>query len=229
MADALTMFADKVVHVTLSGRMLSGAEIWQTGFYMGKAAGEADAPNQAFADNVRDKWLAFWTNGSNGVSQFYTFEEVKCARLDKAGRYDGSDVITSHPAVATAGGSGGSPLPPQVSLVATLIGGSGKGYGGKGRMYLPGINFPISNTGHLGTLEAQTICNNLKTFFQAMYDDANTTDVPVNASKGSTKFLGAGNRSVPINGVRVGDVYDTQRRRRDAIQESYKVSTLIGP
>lgn len=222
-------FADKVTHVTLTGRMLSGAEIWQTGFYMGKAAGGADEPNQAFADNVRDKWLTFWTNGSNGVSQFYTFEEVKCARLGKDGKYDGSAVVTSHPAVATAGGSGGNALPPQVSLVATLIAGSGKGLAGKGRMYLPGINFPISNTGHLGTLETQTICTSLATFFQAMYDDANTTDVPINASRGHIKFFGAGARNVPINGVRVGDVYDTQRRRRDAIQESYKVSGLIGP
>lgn len=225
----LTEYADKVTHVTLTGKMLGGNEIWQTGFYMGKAAGESEVPSQAFADAVRDAWLTFWTNGQNGVSQFYTFEEVKCARLGKDGRYDGSAVVTSHPAVATVGGSGGNALPPQIALVATLIGGSGKGFAGKGRMYLPGINFPIDGTGHLGNLESQKICDNLAIFFNAMYATLTSGDIPINASRGSSKFLGAGARNVPINGVRVGNVYDTQRRRRDALAESYKVSGLIGP
>lgn len=225
----VTAFAHKVVHVTLSGKMLSGNEIWQTGFYMGELTADAEVPSQTFADNVRNLWQTFFTNGQNGVSQYYTFEEVKCARLGLDGRYDGSAVVQSFPTAAVVGGSGGNALPPQVALVATLIGGSGKGYGGKGRMYLPGINFPIDNTGHLGNLETQKITDDLAIFFNAVYALTDSPGVPVNASRGSTKFAGAGARNVPINGIRVGNVYDTQRRRRDAVAETYKVSGLVGP
>ena len=229
MTTNLTVFADKVVHVTMSGTMLQSQEIWQTGFYLGKAAGEADVPTQALADSIRDAWLTFWTNGQNGINQYYLFDQVKCARLQTNGKYDGSEVIVSNPVSATPGGAGGLPLPPQVSLVATLIGGSGKGYGGKGRMYLPGVSHSAGSTGHIGDLEAQTVCTNLAAFFQSIYTNAVTANIPINASRGSTIFLGAGNRNVPINGVRVGNVYDTQRRRRDALVEAYKVSGLIGP
>lgn len=225
----VTAFAAKNVHVTLSGKMLNGNEIWQTGFYVGKAAGDADVPTQAFADYVRDAWITFFTGPDNGVSQFYTFEEVKCARLDTLGHYDGSNVVVSHPASTKVGGAGGVALPPQCSLVATLIGGSGKGLAGKGRMYLPGINFAIDSTGHLGNIETQRIADKLAIFFNTIYAAIDAPGVPINASRGHAKLLGAGARNVPINGIRVGNVYDTQRRRRDAIAETYKVSGLVGP
>lgn len=225
----ITGFAAKVTHVTISGTMLGGNEIWQTGFYMGKLNGDSEVPAQATADFIRDKWLAIWTNGANGFNQAFTFNQVKMARLGLDGRYDGSAVVTSFPGAAAQGGAGGGPLPPQVSLVATTIAGSGKGLAGKGRMYLPGISFAIDNTGHLGNIETQKVADYLTQFFQDIYADPSTPDVAINASKGSAKFLGVGARNVPINGIRVGNVYDTQRRRRDALTETYKVGGLIGP
>lgn len=227
MADVLTMYADKVTRVTLSGKMLNGSEIWQTGFYLGKAAGGSETPTQAVADAIRDLWVTFFTATTNGISNSYTFEEVKLARLNKDGRYDGSDVITSHPTAQVKGGSAGQPLPPQVALVATLVAGSGKGLAGKGRMYLPGVSTPVDSTGHIPTVNVDAVRTNLTTFFTGVYNIAGIIDVPVNASKGHIKLLGAGNRSVPINGVRVGNVYDTQRRRRGALQEVYSQSGLI--
>lgn len=228
MATPKPPFADKVVHVTLSGKMLSSNEIWQTGFYVGLAAGPAGVPTQGFVDHVRDSWQTFFTNGQNGVSQFYTFDQVKAARLNTDGKYDGTDVAVSFPAGNIVGGSGGVALPPQCALVATLIAGSGKGLAGKGRMYLPGINFPIDNTGHLGNLETQKICDNLAVFFQSLYGNIDAPGVPINASRGHAKFGGAGARNVPINGIRVGNVYDTHRSRRDHLVEAYKVSAQIG-
>jgi hypothetical protein len=48
----------------------------------------------------------------------------------------------------------------------------------------------------------------------------------VNASKGSKRALYTDGRNVPVNGVRVGNVYDTQRRRRNGLSETY-VSAVV--
>ena len=218
-------FADKVIHVTLSGSMLGGSEEWQTGFYLGQAAGAAQVPTQAYADVVRDAWKTWFTiNGM--VHQSYTFTQVKLARLGTDGKYDGSDVVVSTPATAVVGAYGGSLMPPQIALVATLIAGSGKGLAGKGRMYLPGISAGLAANGHLDQTFCGTVATSLATFFNTINSSFEAPGRAINASKGHEKLLGVGARNVPINGVRVGNVYDTQRRRRNALAETYSTAVV---
>lgn len=220
-------FADKVVHVTMSGKVLWGADEWQTGFYVGLAEGPADVPNQAYADLVRDQWANFFSDPLCNISNSYSFDQVKLARLGTDGKYDGSEVVHSYPATAVQGGRTGTPLPPQLALVATLIAGSGKGHAGKGRMYLPGVSTNIDSSGHIAANEAKYIADQLRDFFAALHGNFDQPGVPINASKGAAKFGGLGARNVPINGIRVGNVYDTQRRRRNAISETYQISAAI--
>lgn len=218
--------AQKVVHVTLSGQMLGGAEEWQTGFYMGSAEADAAAPTQQFADAVRDAWIPVFTAFANGFSSAYSFTGVKCARLQKNGLYDGTPIAESFPATAINGGSSGNPLPPQVALVATLVAGSGKGLAGKGRMYLPGIKFAVDGGGHIGTSDTQRIADQLAGFFNTINGSFDAPGEVINVSRGHKKLLGVGARNVPVNGVRVGNVFDTQRRRRNALAETYSVATV---
>lgn len=219
--------AHKVVKVTLSGSMWGGNEQWQTGFYMGNAASDAGAPTQAFADAVRNAWKTFFETGANSVSDSYTFEAVKVARLLKNGDYDQSvSVAESFPAAQVKGGSAGNAMPPQVALVATLIGGSGKGLAGKGRMYLPGIKYPVNSTGHLDQTFCQTIATNLAAFFNTVNGSFDAPGHSINVSRGHKALLGTGARNVTTNGIRVGNVYDTQRRRRNALAETYSTATV---
>lgn len=214
--------AHKVVKVTLSGTMLGGGEEWQTGFYMGSLTADASAPTQAFADAVKDAWTTFWSANQSHISSGYIFTGVKCALLQKNGDYDQSvEPVNSYPVPGVAGGGGSLQLPPQISLVATLIGGSGKGLGGKGRMYLPGVYASIDGTGHIGSTECQSIATNLATFFNSIDASFDAPGHVVNVSRGHKSLMGAGARNVPVNGVRVGNVFDTQRRRRNALTETY--------
>lgn len=218
--------AQRVCKVTLSGGMWGGAEEWQTGFYVGWAETDASEPTQAYADAVRAAWSTFWTTGANSVSDSYTFTGVKVARLQKNGLYTSGDVVESFVTGQTNGGSQGQPMPPQVALVATLIGGSGKGLGGKGRMYLPGIKYPVNNTGHLDQTFCQTVATNLAAFFNTINGSFDAPGEVINASRGHKALLGTGARNVQVNGVRVGNVYDTQRRRRNALAETYSSAVV---
>lgn len=219
--------AQKVVKVTISGPMLGGAEEWQTGFYVGSATQDALPPSQAFADAVRNAWQTLWTDAIFAVSNQYGFTQVKCAALLKNGMYDTShDVITSNP-TATVYGTSTAPMhPPQVALVATLIGGSGKGLGGKGRMYLPGITQNIDATGHISGAWTSQAATKLAAFFNTIDSSIDAPGHAINVSRGHKKLLGVGARNVKINGVRIGNVYDTQRRRRNALAETYSAAVV---
>jgi hypothetical protein len=134
--------------------------------------------------------------------------------------------VTSHPAAAVIGNYQGQMMPPQIALVATLIAGSGKGLAGKGRMYLPGVSSGIDANGRLADTFTQAVATNLSTFFNSVNALANRPGMAINASKGTKKLEWQFARNVPINGIRVGNVYDTQRRRRDGLSEVYKTAVV---
>lgn len=219
-------FAHKVVRVTLSGQMFGGAEEWQTGFFVGALSADAAVPTQAYTDVVRDAWATFFTAQASDISSSYTFTQVKAARIATDGKYDGSDVAISYPATTKAGYYGGAPMPPQVALVATLIAGSGKGLAGKGRMYLPGVSIGIGGTGKINGGWCQATATRLAAFFNTIDSSFDAPGHVINASEGSAKLLGVNAKNVPVNGVRIGDVYDTQRRRRNALSETYYAATV---
>lgn len=223
--------AQKVVHVTLHGHMLNGGEEWQTGFYVGYADQDAQTPTQAYADLVRDQWAAWMATTGSFISYNYTFTAVKAVLLEKNGKYGSNTPVESFPTSAVAGGYTGGEMPPQVALVATLIGGSGKGLGGKGRMYLPGICAPIDPTGHILNTTCQGIATSLAGIFNQLDSSMDAPGHVINVSRGhKTDLLGVVSydnaRNVKVNGVRVGNVYDTQRRRRNALAETYYAATV---
>lgn len=223
--------AQKVVHVTIHGTMFGGAEEWQTGFYFGSATADAPTPTQAFVDKVRDEWTTFHSLFANYISNRYAFTGVKAVLLEKNGKYGSNQPVESFPATQIAGGYTGTPMPPQCALVATLIGGSGKGLGGKGRMYLPGISAPVQADGHLLQTDCAGIATKLATFFNNLDASIDAPGHVINVSRGhKTDLLGVVSydnaRNVKVNGVRVGNVYDTQRRRRNALAETYSAAVV---
>lgn len=221
------LYSHKIVNVTVSGTMLGGAEEWQTGWHMGNLTQDAAAPTQAFADVVRDQWALFMANADNAINSTFKFTQVKCAYIASDGKYTRlEDVVTSTPAAPVSGARGTAPLPPQVALVATLIGGSGKGIGGKGRMYLPGVCQEIDGSGRILSIITQNLAGNLAGMFNNINASFDAPGVVVNASKGSKRSLYTDGRNVPVNGIRVGNVYDTQRRRRNGLSETYSTAVV---
>jgi hypothetical protein len=223
------VFAHEVVHITLSGTMFGGNEEWATGFYVGKMSADAAPPTQTYIDGVRDAWQTFFTTAANGISNYYTFTQAKATLLATDGKKDvGTDVQVAYPAAAVYGGGSGAPFPPQIALVATLIAGSGKGLAGKGRMYLPGVRFNLDANGYISNSDALAVATNLRLFVNAVNGlTAGSGNVVINASQGNASLLGINARNLPVNGIRVGNVFDTQRRRRNGLAESYQVSAAI--
>lgn len=227
----MAVYQNAHVKVSIIGDCFGGAEEWSTGFRVGTVAaggGNFDV-SQAWLDEIAGTWATYFALSANGYSTQYRTTQLKAGIvLPDTGKFDLSTIKTHTYTSPVAGTSGGSWHPPQVSLVAQLASANPRELGGKGRMYLPGINFPINTNAKLSTTENQRIADNLRTWLDSIEVATDSPGYVMIASKGrvGVPFAAPVNRRVAT--VRVGDVYDTQRRRRNQLSETYFSASLNG-
>lgn len=213
--------------VTIFGTTLGGAEEWATGFWLGTDGTAAGPPTQAEADAIRTAWNTFFVNGTSKFGNTVKTVGVKVGWIMEDGTADSEFTKYAYYATAITGtGTDTIPMPPQISLCATLTSAKARGFGSKGRMYLPGINTPIDGTGHLNGSILTGITTNLKTFLDSVNSSA---DVPMNIVLNASGSTGANPHDPsiwPVTGVKIGNVYDTQRRRRNGLFEAYTAAAL---
>lgn len=223
-------YAFKVAKVTISGTCFAGQEEWSTGFYLGSDSEDALDPGTTSASAIAARWTTFFTHANAYVSTAYKTDAVKVSLLNTNGDVDLSAIdIYDYPS-AISGVSGGAPLPPQISVVATLTSDNQRGLASKGRMYLPGVNLPIFPTDpHFSPTEQGNMATKLQEFFDGVNDEFNLPGRVVLASKGHKvpgspdpdDYSYTGGITRYVTGLRIGNVYDTQRRRRNDLVEGY--------
>jgi hypothetical protein len=230
-------YAHRVNKVQISGTCFGGQEIWSTGFYIGATDADAADPGTTTAEAVGALWQAFFTNGTSAINQGFKTTSVKVSQLQTDGDVDLDMIdIYDYPS-PISGTNGGPPMPPQISLAATLTSDLQRGLASKGRMYLPGVNLPVFfDNPHISPTEQNGIADKLKIFIDGVNNHSEIDGYVVLASKGH-KIQGtpdpddysySGGLTTRVTGLRLGNVYDTQRRRRNDIVEAY-VSRVLGP
>jgi hypothetical protein len=235
MAKHAAAYAHKVNKVTISGTCFAGTEEWSTGFYLGDTGADAADPGTVTASAIHTHWTTFFTHANAHIATTYLTTQIKVSQLQTDGDVDLEKIDIYDYPTAIAGVSGGAPLPPQLTLAATLTSDRQRGLASKGRMYLPGINLPIfAGDPHVSSTEQGQIATQLKTFFDSVNADANIGGYAVLASKGikitdsqdpKVYYYEAG-ITARLTGLRVGNVYDTQRRRRGDVVEVYTSRVL---
>jgi hypothetical protein len=221
----------RTTRVTLIGTYAGGAEEWSTGFWMGKENADADLPTQQLADDIRSAWYTFFTAPASQISNRWETTLVKVSSLGMDGKSDSQDTIYS----AFAGNCKGVAttfFPPQIALAATMTSAVARGVGAKGRMFIPGVSMAVEYNGTILTGAINGLRDKFVDFLNACNTSTATADTVVLASHGSInkdgtpKVGGKAPITKAVTGVRVGNVYDTQRRRRNGISESYVTGTL---
>lgn len=218
-------YPHKVAKVTLSGTMFGGQEIWSTGFFMGSETADAAPVTETGASDISAAWETFFKAATSEISNKYTYSMCKVQMLATDGKPVPDSAVYYSPGTTVLGGSASQALPPQIALVATMANSLPRGLATKGRMFLPGVNSIVDSTGHIGTATTTAIATNLQTFFQTILNDADTPGRAVLASTGNSLQLRPG-AIRNVTQVRVGNVYDTQRRRRNALNEAYIIKPV---
>lgn len=215
-------YAHNVVRVTLSGTMFGGVEEWSTGFFLGEEGADAPDPTDVTPVDILAAWRTFFEAANSHVSSFYLTTQCKVAKLDDNGQTISDKVFYAYPATELNGSVSAIILPPQCSLVVTLLSDRPRGKASKGRMYLPGIaTMPAGTTGKISAAQAGSIADNLKTFFDALAGDADIPGELILAAKSSGPLNANPAQNDYVETIRVGDVIDTQRRRRNGLSETY--------
>jgi hypothetical protein len=221
------VYAHTVNRITLSGTMFGGAEEWSTGFFLGQEGSDAQQLTQAGLDQIRDAWATFFSGGLSWISNQYRFTQVKSALIDASGHTILPSVMYSYPGGNVVGGGTSQWLPPQCSLVVTLMSDRPRGIASKGRMYLPGYAGGITSNGKADSAVINAIANNLKTFFDSFASDADVPDQLILAGKAKSALLAGTAQNDYVEKIKVGDVIDTQRRRRNGLRETYQERVLL--
>lgn len=227
-------YAHAVKKVTMSGTSFGGAEIWSTGFYVGSVGADVSNPTQQFADDIRTAWTVFWQHLDTDINSGWKTNTIKVAQIAANGETNEANVVYAPYGTPIAGSNNGLIYPPQIAMVATLERAGARGLAAKGRMYLPGVSKNITTNGQISTSDTLELAVRVKTFLDAVNAAAPVGESVILASQGN-RVKNAEGVYVPVPGtavnaevdrVRVGSVYDTQRRRRNALVELYQSSTL---
>ena len=194
---------------------------WSWGLHVSSVTGNAAVLSAAVADAFSDYWNGV-PAGTNAVKTLYDIatvaDDVIVDELDSAMVHNIQQGITS---LVLAGTGAGEPLPPNVAVVMSKTSDLPT-RSGRGRAYAPPPTVDSMNSGKMASASVAIFANAWKNFMSNLSTAAGGAYEPVIAHP---NFLPG--PFTPFNQVRVGDVFDTQRRRRNKLKEVY--TTLSFP
>lgn len=205
--------------IVLDGYLGAGVEAWSVGFAVAGAGDTAeddsgtltDWANEILAEfggatgwpgDIRSMW---GSNGGLSRVKIYYYPNFS-SPATSVGQSTGASVA----------GSGTITLPPQCTLAVSLLTAI-PGRRTRGRFYMPFLTGTMTSSLKISTTIAlNSRASSMRDMlnFCAAASGSLPDAFPVVVSK-------AGSLVTPVTTVRVGDVVDTQRRRRDALVESY--------
>lgn len=204
--------------ITLLFSLLGGSEVAATGFGMFPTPSPSQEAMEDLADAARSAFMTeFWDSAPSAFFPNSTsFLGARAQTFDVNNHLVATgDSLLSTPA---AGGSTSSTLPPGVAEVVSLRTTS-PGARGRGRMYLPAMHVGmVTATGRLGLTDQTSVATAMRDFF----DTFNASPL----SLGAAVVSQAGSSVTAISAIRVGNVFDSQRRRRDDLTEVYVSEAL---
>jgi len=193
---------------TASGTQQSGS--WSFTLHTTGSLSVGDA-NTAWASALAAGWA-----GTALIEDIYEtntiLDTATTAEIDPATDKQMTRVTAT---VSHAGSITGNQLPFQVAVVVSLLTDSATRHG-RGRLYLPAPDRSMCAAG-----EASSTCTtNIDSGMTALFDSLNTSVLtPVVRNR-------TAHSSLTITSARVGSIFDTQRRRRNKLSETYTPITV---
>jgi hypothetical protein len=215
-----TQMAVDAARVTLNGALPCG-EGWQASFIIQDTVGD----HNTLVDYVdaADGFMQGLIDPTIGLMGQYdpltSFGPAKVQMIDSTTGAGGARAVGSVSGVGTEGAAGG-PLPPEVSVVITLRGKTPLQLT-HGRFYLPA---PLAVC---GTSKGRIRSETQNKFANAIAQAATTMALAVTADMRMAIYSPTHNAVTVARRAEVGDVFDTQRSRRDKLVES-RIPILIG-
>lgn len=216
-----------VIRIVTSGPTNVGADVWNVVWHAQSDFSMTTDNLQTYANIIRDAWTEGWFHQSS-ITGFLnagsSMDQVQVYTLDAENHViDTAIAVTS----GFVNGTGVHALPAECALVASLeTGRAGRSY--RGRSYLPGIDATALNAnGQVDT----TVQGELAVAFADLMSSINIATSGGFPDHHATLGVLSLVQSVisPITSIKVGNVMDSQRRRRNGSPESYDTQIVAPP
>lgn len=208
--------------LTFGGAIAGGNDIWSCGLSFGGIGNEV-AEDSNFAllaaaiSDIGDEVQTFIGYTETLVPTGAKLDSIKLAHIGVDGHY--LEEAVEIPWVSQ--GSSNASYVPQNTIVNGLVSNKWKDPGKNNRFYLPSIPPPTTGAYQLSELEAEGYVSRLASFIEALNDIGVATTGLGGAHVAVVSNSGEGYESSVVE-VRVGRVIDTQRRRRNKLDEDYQ-------
>lgn len=209
-----------ILRVTHRGSIAT--DQWQTASYFRPAGATPAAPiPSGFGTDVANAARACWSSMAPYTNSMVSFASVHLEWYGAGGALD--SVMDSVPVGGTVGGSAIGCHPPQTAVVVSTRS-NAAGPKWRGRMYWPLLSGTVNSaTGLFPSADATSIAGFVRTYLLAVealssWGAAGWESVVVSQA-------GAGG-AIPLTHLKVGNAFDTQRRRRNKVVETYSTVTV---
>lgn len=177
--------------------------------------------HEAYLNAIQAALTAWFVSSTNKISNVATLAYVKANAIGTDGKYSDPTVTHQHNYTSTiVGGSAPSAMWGLLSFATSWTTARMRGVGSHGRVYLPNYTLPpAANGGVTIDVTAQSLLLTAgKGLLTVLASSGATLCEPIVASKGGKSGGGINSK---ITGVRIGNVVDVQRRRKNALLETY--------
>lgn len=233
----MVTYNEPFIKLTFGGQLAAGQDEWNCGINLsisndailpitGTDALEAfEGYGDAIDEDVVSDFTNYIQHPDMDIPTGATLDYVKIALIGEDGFYMTEPRIWE---IIDVTGGDSTGYVPQVSLVMTLQSDKFRDPGKYARFYLPTTAPVGSNTYRPRDTQAKANITAalLYSLDKEVVTLARTQRVRPAAVTSSDKFEG---NYRPIRFVKVGNVYDTQRRRRNKIGETYAVTEIVEP
>jgi hypothetical protein len=193
---------------------------WSIGFHVSAVTGVASALASAVADGFADMWDGV-PAGTNDVKALYDIATLADDVVVDELQSDNVHNLAQATATLTLAGTGaGVPLPPQTAVVISKVT-SLPSRRGRGRMYMPPPTVDTDDGGRLDSGARDDFAIGAKNMFNTIATAAGGAYEPVIVHP---DFIPSA--FTPFVQVKVGDVFDTQRNRRNKLKEAYNIQSF---
>lgn len=220
----MTTYTGPWLGLVFNGYLAGGQDIWSCGLSLAplQIFTGGNEPGQSLVQAGYDEWAsAIFGDAADefasstvltGASLYYHATSAAPASIEWA-------AVTADPQPS---GSSSSALPSECAVVcSTLTGFPGRSK--RGRFYLPGLApHVLASSGFLGTEEVTTLLSACQAVVQAL-NAVEAGGDPVAEVVVRSAVLGS---YTTVNALKMGNVMDSQRRRRNAIIEDYQTASL---
>ena len=194
------------------------ADIWQCTLHMeGAGMPTADA---ALDDLVKDlsTWMVDSKSASSASLAWVKFNEIDPVSRRYKSATETYERILTTPVRGAVEGNG----MPQQTLCVSLLTGAKRGLASRGRFYPPATVLSLGADGTVSNNGVNSVATAARTLINSL-NNWPGTDTPFN---GQVVVLGGNGVTRNVTAVSVGNVMDTQRRRRNKLRESYTTLAL---